>query len=544
MTSYTASVANSVSATTVTATATRSAATVLIEPGSEVSLAEGENEITVTVTAEDGTTTNAYTATVTRAALPVTTIAASTTPVTEGTAATYTVTLDRAAREALTVAVSVTESGSVLSGTPPVSVAFAKGATSATLSVPTAADSIVETDSTVTATVTVGTGYAIGTGASASVTVEDDDAATFTVSAEPEAIREGESATLTVAIANGVTFSEAQTISLATSGTASASDYTGVPEGLTLAARGSSVTATVAATADQEDEQAETVTVTASHGGSAIGSATVTINSVSHDATLASLSLSGIDIGTFSRTVKSYEVSVDHSVETITITAAKGHSGATVTVEPGPEVSLAVGANRIVITVTVTAENGTTTKTYTVTVTRDEEPAALPAVSIAALAERVAEGVQARFRVSRAGSTTQQLDVQVSVTTSIGSRVRTKTMRLEAGSSTSGTGYFRAQEDKVIWDEFTVTWTIQEGEGYVVSEDADAATVVVEENDVAEFALSVDPEPVAEGSSATLTLQITNGVHFAESQTIALEVTGGTAVRRSPRRRSRSRTGT
>ena len=63
------------------------------------------------------------------------------------------------------------------------------------------------------------------------------------------------------------------------------------------------MTATLAAATDQEEEQAETVTVTASHGGSTIGSATVTINSVSHDATLASLSLSGIDIGTFSGTV-------------------------------------------------------------------------------------------------------------------------------------------------------------------------------------------------------------------------------------------------
>ncbi len=826
-TSYQASVGNSVTATTVTATAAHSAATVAIEPGSQVSLAEGANPITITVTAEDGTTTQTYTVAVTRASLPVATIAAGPTAVTEGTAATYTVTLDQEAPELLAVAVSVTQSGSVLSGSPPASVSIAKGATSATLTVPTAGDSVVEADSTVTASVTAGTGYTIGTAATASVTVEDDDAATFTVSADPPTISEGESATLTVAIANGVTFAEAQTIALATSGTASAADYTGVPPTLTLAAGASSATATLAAaadqaeeeaetvtvtashggssvgsatvtiqsvsrnatlgslsltgidigafsgatttyrasvanpvtattvaatashsgatvaiepgaevalaeganritvtvtaedgtttktytvtvtraslpvvsivaveerllgpigeftlsrtgptaeplevqvlfadsrtptgrpltvrfragqasvtervqggdnrlveddltmtwtlqqgegyavsaeqasaslvleesdvpefavtaeppeiaegesatvtvaitngvrfreaqtidlsvsgtasgsdytvqpstltlrgfqtsatatltaTADQEDEAAETVTVGASHGGSAIGSATVTINSVSQDATLSSLSLSGIDIGTFSSAVTAYQASVAHEVETTTVTATASHSGAAVAIEPGATVSLAEGANRI--TVTVTAENGTTTKTYTVTVSRAEEPAAPPVVSIAALAGRVAEGEQAMFRVTRTGSTSQPLDVQVSVTTSISSRVRTRTMRLEAGSSTSGTGYFAAQDDKVIWEQFTTTWTIQQGAGYEVSADAGAATVVVEENDVAEFALSVDPNPVAEGSSATLKLAITNGVRFAEHQAIELAATGGTA---------------
>ena len=74
-------------------------------------------------------------------------------------------------------------------------------------------------------------------------------------------------------------------------------------------------------TADQEEEEAETVTVTASHGESAIGSATVTIRSVSHDATLSGLSLTGIDIGTFSSEVTAYEATVAHSVETITVTA-------------------------------------------------------------------------------------------------------------------------------------------------------------------------------------------------------------------------------
>ena len=227
----------------------------------------------------------------------------------------------------------------------------------------------METDSTVTATLTAGTGYAVGTASSAAVRVEDDDAATFTVSADAAAIGEGESATLTVAVSNGVDLRGGRrTISLATSGTASASDYTGVPPTLTLAAGAASVTATLAAAADQEEEEAETVTVTASHGGSSIGSATVTINSVSRDATLDTLSLSGIDIGTFSGTVMAYTASVANSVTATTVTATANHSGATVGIKPGSQMTLAEGSNEI--SVAVTAEDGTTTKTYTVTVTR------------------------------------------------------------------------------------------------------------------------------------------------------------------------------
>ena len=84
-TSYTASVANSVTSITVTATKNDAAATVVITPadadanaaGDQVSLDVGSNVVTVTVTAEDGTTIRTYTVTVTRATAPP----ASATPV-------------------------------------------------------------------------------------------------------------------------------------------------------------------------------------------------------------------------------------------------------------------------------------------------------------------------------------------------------------------------------------------------------------------------------------------------------------------------------
>ena len=314
-----------------------------------------------------------------------------------------------------------------------------------------------------------------------------------------------------------MTFAEGQPIELVLAGTASATDYMGVPATLTLAAEASSVTATLEAMTDQEEEEAETVTVTASHGGSEVGSATVTITSVSHDASLIALSLSGIDLGAFSGAVTSYQASVEHSFATTTLTTTATHSAATVSIEPGSEVDLAVGANEIAVT--VTAEDETTTQTYTVTVTRAEEPA-LPVVSIAAVEERLV-GPIGEFTLSRTGLTEEPLDVHVLFSTSRGGRVRPLTFQIPRGQ-TSVTERVQGGDNKLVEDDLTLTWTLQEGEGYTVSAEHAAASVVLEESDTPEFSVSVQPAEIAEGESATLTVAISNGVTFAEDQTVLL----------------------
>ena len=206
---------------------------------------------------------------------PVVTIAAGASPVTEGTAATFTVSLDKDATESVTV--TVTESESMLSGTPPTSVAFAVGDRTKTVTAATTDDAVIETDSTVTAALGTGSDYTLGTASSAEVTVEGDDTATWQVSAAEASIDEGDATTLTVAVANGKTFTEEQSIALTVSGTAAESDYSLTSSPLVLAAGSSSVTATLTAADDTDEESAETVTVAASHGGSSIGSVTVTI---------------------------------------------------------------------------------------------------------------------------------------------------------------------------------------------------------------------------------------------------------------------------
>ena len=106
----------------------------------------------------------------------------------------------------------------------------------------------------------------------------------------PDYLREGESAQVTVASANGAAFAAAQEIGLQFAGSAEAGfDFTlaagatvlTAPHTLTLPAGATTTAATLAALADaHDDESDETVTVAASHRGAALGSVrTLTIGS-------------------------------------------------------------------------------------------------------------------------------------------------------------------------------------------------------------------------------------------------------------------------
>ena len=133
-------------------------------------------------------------------------------------------------------------------------------------------DSVIEGgDETVVVTASHG-----GEVGSATVTIEDNDTPTWSVTAEPARVAEGAESTITVSA--GKAFAVEQTITLAAGGTAASEDYSLSSSSLTLDAGDTSVTATVTAVDDSVIEGGdETVVVTASHSGGAVGSATVTI---------------------------------------------------------------------------------------------------------------------------------------------------------------------------------------------------------------------------------------------------------------------------
>ena len=99
---------------------------------------------------------------------------------------------------------------------------------------------------------------------------------------------------------------------------------------------------------------------------------------LSNDATLSSLTLSGVDFGAFDPAATGYTAEVANGVAETAVTPTTNHDGATHAIkldgaaDEDGTVSLAVGSNAIAIK--VTAEDGNTTRTYTVTVTRAAPP--------------------------------------------------------------------------------------------------------------------------------------------------------------------------
>ena len=135
--------------------------------------------------------------------VPTITIAAGTTPVTEGASAAFTLTRSGGppGNPELTVNVSVTETEDMVAAADKgaKTVIFQANSATAMLGVATGADSVDETNSVVTATVTANPAtYTVGTSSSATVTVTDDDTRGVTVSAETLAVNEDSSGTYTV----------------------------------------------------------------------------------------------------------------------------------------------------------------------------------------------------------------------------------------------------------------------------------------------------------------------------------------------------------
>ena len=223
---------------------------------------------------------------------PVVTIAPGS-GVVEGTDATFT--LSRSAStnlplsDPLTVSVEVTATGSTLGGSAPTTVRFEGGDATADLAVLTLDDSVVEPPGTVTALIQGSTTsppvYLTSAVNSATVTVNDNDVAAFTFSAGATEVAEGSTVRLTI-LADGVTFAEPQTITLTLGGTATpVDDFTLsggggellAPYEVTLPAHAGAVAVTVQAARDDETDAAETIEVSASHDGNAIGSVTITV---------------------------------------------------------------------------------------------------------------------------------------------------------------------------------------------------------------------------------------------------------------------------
>ena len=218
--------------------------------------------------------------------------------VAEGAAASFTVTASPAPSGSLTVAYSVSQTGSYVS-------AANRGAQSATLdlsggtatvTVPTEADSADEPNGTVTVALSAGTGYTVsGTAGSATVDVTDDDTPQPTVSVTGgAAVTEGAAAGFTVSVSPAPT----GTVTVQYTVTQSGSYVSAANRGAKQVQVGSSGTASVSVPTegDSADETDGSVTVTVNADAayavhSSNGAATVTVRDDDADPSQPQLTL-------------------------------------------------------------------------------------------------------------------------------------------------------------------------------------------------------------------------------------------------------------
>jgi hypothetical protein len=359
--SYTASVGNGISSITVTPTVAQPNATVKVNgttvasgsASGSISLNVGSNTITTVVTAQDGTTTQTYTTTVTRAVA------------------------------APTVTSLSPSSGSTLGGT---SVTITgtdfTGATGVTIGGAAATSVVVNSATSITATTPAGTA---GTASVLVTTPAGSNAAntayTYVAPASNNANLTGltlSSGALTPAFASG-------TIAYTQSVASSVSSITVTPTvsqvNATVTVNGTVVATGVASGSINLNVGVNTITtVVTAQDGTTTKTYTTTVTraaAASTDATLSAFTISSGTLSpTFTGATTAYTSSVTNATSSITVTPTVNEFHATVTVNGAAvtsasasgSVSLSVGVNTI--TTVVTAQDGTTTKTYTTTVTR------------------------------------------------------------------------------------------------------------------------------------------------------------------------------
>ena len=458
--------------------------------------------------------------------LPVVSIVASATPVTEGTAAAFTLSRTVATDAALTVTVSVSESEASVSGTPPTSVTFAAASASATLSVATEDDEVAEDASTVTATVSSGSGYTVsGTSGSADVVVEDDDATPVVTTASPIVVAENATsvATLSATDADTAAADLSWSIPAGAAGGADAAQFALTADGV-LSFRAAK---DYEAPDDTDTDGQYEVTVRVTDGANPVDAALVVrlsdvddvapvLSSASVDGAVLTLTFGealdtasqpaassfAVSVAGSARTVDA--VAVSEKVVTLTLSSAVT-SGQTVTV--GYTVPTGAGAKPVQDAAGNPAASFANTNATNATNATD----ALPVVLIAPAATPVTEGAAAAFTLARTGATAAALTVAVSVSESEAAVSGTPPTSVTfAAGSASATLSVATVDDETVEEASTVTATVAPGTGYTVSGTSGSAEVVVEDDDAAPAVATASPIVVAENATAVATLTATD----------------------------------
>ncbi len=464
--------------------------------------------------------------------------------VTEGAPAIFTLTRTEELAIALAVEVTVSETGDMVAagdkGTR--TVTFGAGATTATLEVPTADDSAVEPDSTVTVAVQDGDGYVPGTPSEAEVVAEDDDPA-VTVAAGGN-VTEGAPAIFTLTRTRDTAIALAVEVTVSETGDMVAAGDKGTRT-VTFAAGAATAALEVPTADDDADEPDSTVTVVVEDGGAYDPGTPSEAGVVARDndgPPVVTVAAGGnVTEGAPARftLIRTKDPAAGLAVEvTVSETGdmvAAGDEGTrTVTFGAGAataalEVPTVDDSEREPdSTVTVAVEDGGAydrgTPSEAGVVASDNDH---PVVTVAADGD-VTEGAPASFTLTRAGDISAALEVEVAVSET-GDMVAagdegTRTVTFAAGVATAALAV-PTVDDSADEPDSTVTVAVADGDAYDPGTPSTAAVVVADEDEPAVVTVAAGGD-VTEGAAANFTLTRTGDAATALAVEVAVSETG------------------
>ena len=425
---------------------------------------------------------------------PKVTITANPTTITEGTDATFTLTANPRPTAALKVRVNVTQTGSVISGTPPSTVTFRANQTTATLTIATHDDNVDEVASQVTAQIQAGTGYTVGSPSSATVTVNDNDIPQMTITANRASVTEGTAATFTIT-ANP---RPATALTVNVNVTQTGEVISGTPPStVTFPANQTTATLRVATDDDDVRESAGTVTAQITAGvGYTVGtpsSASVTVNDndrpPNSPATGAPIIIGKPELGeTLTTDVSNIRdanglTNVSYNYQWIRVMGnvemeIPGATGSTYTVVT------ADSGYRLKVRVNFTDDAGYPEELESALTAMVVIPGVTPVITITAVPPSVTEGEAATFTITANPAPTTAITINVNITQTgdVISGTPPATVTISANDSTA-TLTVATDDDNTDEEASTITAQLQAGTGYTVGTPS-SATVNVNDNDL------------------------------------------------------------
>ena len=516
---------------------------------------------------------------------PAVTIAAGTSPVTEGTNAVFTLTATPAPSAPLAVTVAVAADGDYGVATGEQTVTVPTGG-SYVLSLPTTGDDTEETDGSATVTVQDGSGYSVGSAATAAVAIHDDDdppaqaPVTISLAAEQTSVAEengetkwtmtlsralaaGETVTVPYAVSGGEPGAHWSVVFRASDNGAGVTRHGHGKNGSELRfTQGGQVATMVLIGRPTTDTVERTIRVafgtggrapssTGVAGGIALGTSSFEVVIIDDDAPPPPVTEPAVTVAAGTSPV------TEGADATFTVTASPAPSGplaVTVAVAADGDYGVSAGDRTVTIpatgsyaltlstsddatdeqdgSVSVTVKDGNgygvgSPASGTVAIRDNDEPA--PAVSIAADASPVTEGGDATFTLTANPAPSAPLAVTVAVAADgdYGVTAGEQTVTIPATGSVTLT--LTTTDDTADETDGSVSVTVKDGNGYTPGSPA-SGTVTVRDNDEPAVSIAAGTSPVTEGGDATFTLTASPTPAAALDVTVSVTADGDYGV--------------